>query len=162
MLLWQLPACHPATIGYAKIGSSRKAKLPFLHWRDGLAKRYCWLTIPLMRPFRGIRGGDPSEFQDAEGCCQVNPSQRSAIDGLKFALEKIQASSWRVKCSDCDPREGWRMVVFLFATTFSSLNDQLQLKISPMYTTTIPQNIPYVFVLLLRYVSIFPVFGGAI
>eukprot|EP00434_Breviolum_minutum_P001316 symbB.v1.2.001157.t1/scaffold47.1/size388503/12 len=43
-----------------------------------------------MRPFRGIRGGDPSEFQDAEGCCQVNPSQRSAIDGLKFALEKIQ------------------------------------------------------------------------
>lgn len=114
MVLWQLPACHPATIGYAKIGSSRKAKLPFLHSRDGLLKGYCWLTIPLMRPFRGIRGGDPSEFQDAEGCCQVNPSQRSAIDGLKFALEKIQASSWRVKCSDCDPWEGWGMVVFLY------------------------------------------------
>ena len=25
--------------------------------------------------------------------CQVNPSQRAAIEGLKFALEKIQARS---------------------------------------------------------------------
>lgn len=34
------------------------------------------------------------------------------------------------------------MVVFLFATTFSSLNDQLQLKISLMYTTTIRRISP--------------------
>lgn len=111
MLLWQLPACHPATIGYAKIRSSRKTKLPFFHWRDDLAKR-CWLTIPLMRPFRG---GDPPGFRPMRrGFRQVNPSQRSAIDGLKFALEKIQASSWRVKCSDCDPPEGWRFQWFSY------------------------------------------------
>lgn len=163
MLLWQLPACHPATIGYAKIGSSRKAKLPFLHSRDGLAKRYCWLTIPLMRPFPGIRGEILQSFKMRMGC--RSPGQPFATFSHWWPqICTGENSGPFLTCKVVGLWSSGRMTYggFPICNNVFVIEWSVAVENKSNVYYHYSQNIPYMFVSLLRYVSVLPVLGGAI